>query len=89
MSADDRAVDDEVFHVRIVSKVLQHRFPDAGITPASEAFVDAVPLAVLLRQHTPLRATAVQPENGLDKKAAFGFMTDIDIRMRSKECDYL
>ena len=85
MGADDRAVQDEMFHVSVLGKVLQHRFPDARITPACEALVDAVPLAVFLWQHAPLSAAAVQLEDSLDEETAFGFLTNIDMRMRSKE----
>lgn len=72
-----------------MAKVGQQRFPDACIAPAGEALVDAVPLAILLWQHAPLSASAVNPEYAFHEKAAFGLIADVDIWMCSQELDYL
>jgi len=47
------------------------------------------PRAVLLWQHAPLSAGAVQPQDSLDERTAFGFITDIEVQMLAKESDYL
>ena len=79
MGAHDGAIDDQIFHVRVVNEMLMHPFPDSFVAPASEALVDAVPVTVALWQKPPLRTAASHPDYGFDKPAAVGFLTDIQI----------
>lgn len=89
MGSDHRAVDNQILHVWLIGKVLQHLFPNAVVTPAGKPLVDAVPLAVLLWEQAPLRAAAVYPEHGFQEAAALGFVADIDARIIAQERKYL
>jgi hypothetical protein len=90
MSADNRAVYHSAFHIRIIGKMSQHSFPNPGFTPAHEAFLDTVPIAILHRQQTPLRSTSAHPFHRLDK-AATGLLVLAEIRIRvfSQEIPHL
>ena len=46
MSTDDRAVNEQVLHVRIIDEMLVHLLPDVVIAPSCISFVDTVPLAI-------------------------------------------
>src|SRR5580658_390016 len=46
-----------------------HALPDAGGAPSSEAPVDRVPVAVLLRHIAPGRTAAQPPQNAIDNIA--------------------
>ena len=72
-------VDDEMFHIRIVCKMLMHPFPDTLVAPADKSLVDAVPLAVLGWQQPPRGSTASHPKDGFDEAKAFGLLSNIDI----------
>lgn len=48
------------------------------LAPSREAFIDAVPIAILGREQAPLRATAGDPEDGLKKTATLGLLADIN-----------
>lgn len=69
MRADDCGVDDQVFEVRIVRHGLEDAPPDALAAPAAEAAENTVPFAERLRQITPGRAGAHDPEHGFNKHA--------------------
>lgn len=88
MSAYDGAVENQVFHVRLIGKLLQHVCPDPGVAPASKPFVDAVPFTVLAWQQTPLRTTAINPEHRFQEASAVSFVPDVDARMYSQERAY-
>jgi hypothetical protein len=47
MGADHGAIENEVLHIRVISKMVIHIFPDFMVTLTGKAFVDAIPLAVL------------------------------------------
>ncbi len=55
-----------------------HSFPDIPITPASKAFIDAVPLAVVLWEKPPLSTTTSDPQHSLDEAPTFSFLTNVD-----------
>lgn len=52
MSADNRAVEDAVFHIWIEGEVLEHALPDAVVAPAGEAVGDGVPVAILFIEYS-------------------------------------
>lgn len=79
MGAYNSAVDDQVFHIWVVNEMLMHPFPDSLVTPACEALIDAVPVAVVLWQKSPLGTAASHPEYGFDKPMALGFLTDVKV----------
>ena len=60
-------------------------FPDALFSPTVEAFVDTVPVAVLLGKKSPLDATAGDVKNGVDEAFAVGWFTDIEIGSGSQK----
>ena len=59
--ACNRAVDDQVFQIRVVAAMLMHLCPDALVSPTGESFVDAVPVPVFGWQQSPLGPRAVNP----------------------------
>ena len=77
MSPNDGAIEDQVFHIRIVGKVLMHLLPDPVVTPTGKAFVDAIPVTVLFWQQPPLRPTAGHPKHPFNETTTGGFLTDI------------
>jgi hypothetical protein len=77
MCADNGAVENQMFHVWVIDKMLMHLFPNTIVTPASKAFVDTVPLAILLRQQSPLSTAPGDPQHALDKAAAVGFLPNV------------
>ena len=64
MSANDCAVNEQVFKVRVSGTKLVQLLEDTSLSPASETFVDGVPVAVFFGQQSPLRATARNPKDG-------------------------
>ena len=57
----------EPFKVRLFDELCQQFLPDAFVTPADEAAVSIAPGAVTLRQVAPRRASAQNPEYGVDE----------------------
>ena len=80
MSADNRAVEDAVFHVWVIGEVLEHALPDALVAPAGEAFVDAVPVAILGWEEAPLGSGAIDPDHGFEKATAGGLIANVGMR---------
>jgi hypothetical protein len=69
VSADDGAVEDQVFKVRVLGHGGEDAMPDALGTPATEAAEGAVPMAEGVRQVAPGGAGADDPEHRLDEQA--------------------
>ena len=72
-------VNDQMFHVRIVCKMLMHPFPDTLVAPADKPLIDTVPPAVLGWQQPPGSSTASYPKDGFDEEATFGFLSSVNI----------
>jgi hypothetical protein len=89
MGPDHAAVQDQVLHVRIIDEMLMHIFPDVVFAPASKAFVDAVPPALLLGQQPPLGTASRNPQHGFQEKSTLGFLAGIGAGMALKKCVYL
>ena len=89
MGPDHRAVDDEVFHIRVVSEMLMQQFPDTPVGPAGEPFVDAVPVPIPGWEESPLGAGAVHPQHGFYETSAFLFLTDVQVGAPSQELENL
>ena len=82
MGTDNSAVNDEVFHIRVLYKMLMSAsggFPYTFITPTGKAFVDAVPLTVMLGQQSPGSATACNPQDGLQEAPAIAFLSNVEV----------
>ena len=81
----NRAVHNQVFHIRVVDKMLMHRFPNTVVTPTGKSFVDAVPITILLWQVPPLSACAANPENGFNKETTTFRFANIGARMSTEK----
>ena len=79
MGTNHGAVNDEVFHIRVMDEVLMHSLPDTLHAPAGEPLVDAVPSAILGWQQSPLGTRPGDPQDTFDKAAAFSFLPHIHI----------
>jgi len=66
---DDGGVDDQVFKVWIFEQRIENTFPSALLGPSAKALEHAVPLAELIRQVSPGRSRARQPNHRIDEKA--------------------
>lgn len=69
MSAYDGRVEHQIFHVAVSREMLKQLFPDLEVTPSGEAFIDGVPVTVLTRQESPLRACASNPQDCFEEAA--------------------
>ena len=49
--------------------MLEQLFKDLQVAPPGEAFIDGVPVAVLWRQESPLRAAPSNPQDGFEETA--------------------
>jgi hypothetical protein len=81
MGTHNRAVHHAIFHIGGLSKVRQHPFPHAMVTPARKAFVNTIPVPILGGEEAPLRSTSVYPQDGFDEKAAFCFVCHLHFRV--------
>jgi hypothetical protein len=85
MGTHRRAVQDQVFHVRLIDKVGVHSFPDAFVTPAGTALVHTVPVSILGGQQTPLGTAPGDPQHTFDKLPTPGLLADVHIRACTQE----
>jgi hypothetical protein len=85
MGAHNGAINDQVFHVWALNEMVMHPFPDSFVAPASEAFIDAVPVAVSFWQKSPLSAAASHPEHCFHEPTAVGFFPDVKVWTASEE----
>jgi hypothetical protein len=56
VSAHNGRVNEQVFKVRVSDAILVEFLPHTLFAPPSEAFVDAIPIAILCGQESPLRS---------------------------------
>jgi len=65
MGTNDRAIENEVLHIRVIGKVLMHFVPNTLVTPAGKSLVDALfqwPYSWGSKRHCdPLRAIHSTP----------------------------
>ena len=80
-------INNEMFQIRVMDKMVMHWFPDPFITPASKPPVDAVPFAILLGQQSPLSATAGDPEHPFHEAAAVGFLAHVHLWATTQELE--
>jgi hypothetical protein len=85
MGAYYGAIYDNVFHIRVMNKMLVHPLPYTFLTPAGKALVDAVPVAITLRQQSPLGAAAANPQHCLYEASALGFLTYVHVWAGAQE----
>ena len=79
MGTNHGAINDEVFHIRVMDEVLMHSLPDTLRARAGEPLVDAVPSAILGWEQSPLDTGPGDPQDTFDKATAFGFLPHIHI----------
>ena len=88
MGPDDGAVDDQVLHVRVIDKMLMHRFPYSVIAPSGESFVYAVPVTILGREQPPWGPGPAHPDDSLDEPLAISFLSNVQAGLAAKELQY-
>ena len=88
MSADNGRINEQMFQIRVTGERLMELLEDALPTPAREPFIDGVPVAILLRQESPLRAAASNPQHGFEELAAVLLLPDIGVPMRAEKRQY-
>lgn len=69
MGAHERAVDHQIPVISIGCQRLEDMFPDAGMAPTAEAFMERLPLAIAFRQIAPMCAGAQNLQAAIDKQA--------------------
>jgi hypothetical protein len=85
MRAHNAAINNAVFHVRVIGKMLMQVFPDALVAPAGKPLVDAVPVAIPRWQLAPLGTAAHDPMNSLQEVTARLFCSRIHARTLAKK----
>jgi hypothetical protein len=85
MSADNGAINEQVFKVWISGTKLMQLLEDAGFGPAGKAFIDGIPIAVLFRKQPPLRAAARNPEDGRKETTTLPLRADVNLAAGAKE----
>ena len=85
MSANDRAINEQIFQVRISGAKLMQLLEDTGFGPAGEAFIDRIPIAVCFGQQSPLRTAARNPEDGREEAPALPLRADVNLAAGAKE----
>jgi len=74
------AIQNQVFHIRVISKLLVHVLPDQLVAPTGEAFLNAVPVTIFFGSLPPLGTSAQNPVNAVNKTATVGFVPGVNIR---------
>ena len=87
MGPHHRAVNDKMFQIWVMGKMMMHSFPDPFITPAGKPLVDAVPFAIPLGQQSPLSTAASHPEHAFNEAAAISFLTDVHLWATTQELE--
>ncbi len=72
MGADDGAVDEKLFEVRVLGQLGEHLMPHAFARPAGKALINAVPGAEFGGQVAPWAAGACDPQHRFDKQPVIG-----------------
>ena len=85
MSANDGAINEQVFEVWISGAKLMQLLEEAGIGPAGKTFIDSIPIAVLFREQAPLCTRARNPEDGRKEAATLPLRADVNLAARAKE----
>jgi hypothetical protein len=85
MSANDGAVNEQVFQVWVSGAKLMQLLENTGIRPTRKAFIDGIPIAVGIGQQAPLRARASDPKDGGEEATALPLSADVNLRIRAQE----
>ncbi|MDZ4857043.1 MAG: hypothetical protein SGJ26_19665 [Nitrospirota bacterium] len=68
MGADRRAVEEDLFHIRITTDDGKHPVPHAGLVPARKPHGRGVPVPEFRRQIAPRSARPKHPPHGVDEQ---------------------
>ena len=79
MSANDRAINEQVFEVWVSGAKLMQLLEDASFGPAGKAFIDGIPVAVFYREQSPLSTRARNPEDGGEEAATLPLRADVNL----------
>jgi hypothetical protein len=83
MSANDSAVNEQVFQIRVSRAKLMQLLENPGIDPARKAFIGGIPVAVFFGQQAPLSARASDPKDSGKEALALPFGPDVYFRARA------
>ena len=86
MGAHSCAVGHDGCHVRFLGELFEHIRPNTVLFPACVALEDAVPLAKIVWQFTPLRTGAQNPVNCLNETSTLFLLPCIGTRVGVQEC---
>jgi hypothetical protein len=78
MGSNNGAVEHNMLHIRVASKMLMHIFQNTMIAPASKSFVNTIPVPILLRKQSPLCSAAQNPMDCFNKEPAFLLFASVD-----------
>jgi hypothetical protein len=87
MGPDHGAVNHDTFQVWVISEMEMHPLPNAFITPAGKALINAVPIAIACWQQSPLSTATGDPEHPLDEASAGVFLAHIYVGARTQELE--
>lgn len=85
MSANDSAINEQVFEVWVSGAKRMQSLEDAGFSPARETFIDRIPIAVFFGQQAPLRAAARNPKDSGEEATTLPLRADVNLRARAQE----
>jgi hypothetical protein len=66
---DNRAVNHHIFHIGGMGKIRKHLLPHARVAPASKAFVNAIPLAIVVRAASAIARRSQHPQHPFNKES--------------------
>ena len=85
MSANNGAVNEQMFQVRVSSAKLMKLLEYASVSPTCKAFINSIPIAVLFGKQTPLRTRASDPEYGREEATALPLSADVELWAGAQE----
>ena len=85
MGSHHTAIEEKIFHVGVIDKVLMHIFPDVMVAPAGKPLVYCVPVAIFFGQKAPLGSAAGDPEHAFHEKATISFLPSVNAGMILQE----
>ena len=85
MGANDGAINEQMFKVRISGAKLMQLLENTGISPAGKAFIDRIPIAIGFGKQAPLSTGARNPEKGGEETPTLPLRADVNFRTRAQE----
>jgi hypothetical protein len=88
MGANDGAVDEHLFEIRILGQLSEYTMPDLSLRPPGKALIDTVPRSEIWWQITPRTSGSGNPQNGFNEQAVIGRRTARIARLAWQQCGY-